>query len=78
MRRDILILIDKTGHMVSTENEKELHKFAEKLKLKRSWYQEGKHPHYDLSSRKIYAAIAEGARRVESKELVRRAWWRIV
>lgn len=70
-----MILVDKIGHMVSEDSEEDLHKFAKKLKLKRAWYQRGKHPHYDLSNRKIYAAIAEGAKRVDSKELVKRAWW---
>jgi hypothetical protein len=71
-----LILVDKIGHLVSEDSEEDLHEFAKKLGLKRSWYQDGKHPHYDLTAKnKIYDAIAEGARRVSPRELVKRAWW---
>jgi len=76
-----MILVDFIGHMVSTESEEELHRFAgEKLNMKRSWYQEShsllKHPHYDLTSTlMIDKALRMGAEQVSPAELIRRAWW---
>lgn len=71
-----MILVDKNGHLISSNSEKELHEFAKIIKLKKSWYQNGKHPHYDLTTKKkVYEAIAEGARRVDPKELIKKAWW---
>ena len=75
-----MILVDYIGHMISTKDEEELHKFADELGLKRGWFQsEGlgiKHPHYDLtSSRMIEKALRLGAEQVSPGELVRRAWW---
>ena len=77
-----MILVDFAGHLVSTENEEELHEFAlMKLGLDRQWYQDTgrilKHPHYDLTSfNKIEQAIEHGAKEVSPQALVRRAHWR--
>lgn len=77
-----MILVDFAGHLVSTENEEELHEFAlMKLGLDKQWYQDKsvtlKHPHYDLTSfNKIEQAKEHGAEEVSPQELVRRAWWR--
>jgi len=75
-----MILIDRMGHMVSTQNAEELHAFADKLGLKRRWYQSARsgeqHAHYDLTSRHIYKkAVRFGARQVDPSDLVRCAWW---
>ena len=71
-----MILIDAKGHMVSTTSEHELHLFARQIGLKREWYQGGKHPHYDLTTaQKRRQAIGNGARKVSSRELIRKAWW---
>lgn len=52
-----MILIDYIGHMVSTENAEELHAFAEKIGLKREWYQTPgfgeNHSHYDLTTSRM-------------------------
>ena len=72
-----MILIDDSGHMVATTCERDLHDFAAKLGLKRAWYQQHPwHPHYDLTTpnAKLRAEKA-GARRVDSRTLMNRAWW---
>lgn len=78
-----MILVDYLGHLVSTESEEELHKFAlEQMDVKRTWYQDKgyagfKHSHYDLfGQRLLQQAIKLGAEQVSPKELVKRAWWR--
>lgn len=51
------------GHM-QADTEEELHAFAARLGLKRSWYQPGSRPaaaHYDLTAGKRKQAIALGA-----------------
>lgn len=51
------------GHM-QADTEEELHKFAKKLGLKRSWFQPGSRPeaaHYDLVKSKRDRAISLGA-----------------
>lgn len=75
-----MILVDYTKYLVSTESEEELHAFAGKLGLKRSWLQSKgygiRHPHYDLTTPAIVAkAIEMGAEEVTPRDLVRRAWW---
>lgn len=75
-----MIIVDFAGHMVSTENEEELHDFADGLGMRRSWYQdEGpllKHPHYDLTTgQMIDKALKQGAEQVTPQGLIRRAWW---
>ena len=47
-------------HMLS-DNIEELHEFASKLGLKRSWFQNGSAPHYDLSKEKRAQALKLGA-----------------
>lgn len=71
-----MILVDYIGHMVSTDDEKELHDFARRLGLKRSWYQDKVRPHYDLTTNgAINRARRRGAELVTPQALVRRAWW---
>jgi hypothetical protein len=60
-------------HMVSTESEAELHAFAAKLGLKRSWAQlrpRASAAHYDLVPSKRALAIRLGAKPVSPRELV--------
>ena len=76
-----MILVDFIGHMVSTENEEQLHKFARELGMKKGWYQDGgnllRRPHYGLTtSHMIDKALGMGAVQVSPAELARRAWWR--
>ena len=69
-------------HLVSTVNEEELHKFAQKMGLKRDWYQchsqnpKRKRPHYDLTTKKaLNRAINAGAQLVSGIFLLKNAWW---
>ena len=70
----IIILIDKNGHMVSDRSLDELHAFAQRLQLKREWFQnKPRHPHYDLTTARAKSrAIAQGAVMVNATDLVRR------
>ncbi len=55
----------------------ELHAFAERLGLKRSWFQNRQDaPHYDVSENKREQAIRLGAKSVDALETVRimRQW----
>jgi len=48
------MIITDGVHVVSTESEEELHKFARKVGLKRQWYQNHpRHPHYDIISPRV-------------------------
>jgi len=58
-------------HLVCADDEA-LHRFARGIGLRRSWFQSGRFPHYDLTSeRMVTRALKAGACRVESRELVR-------
>ena len=71
-----MIILDKKGHLVSTVSEGELHNFAKSIRLKTEWYQDGEHPHYDLTTpNAIQRAIRAGAKMVTSKEIIEFAWW---
>lgn len=53
-------------HMWSTENEEDLHAFAKKINVKKSWFHvstgiSGKFPHYDLTPTQRQAALEQGA-----------------
>lgn len=57
-------------HMIADTIE-ELHAMADRLGLKRAWFQySATHPHYDLSLSKRELAIQFGAHPLTSKELV--------
>jgi hypothetical protein len=65
-----MILTDGT-HLVSDESLEELHTFAKRLGLKLFWFQPGRHPHYDLTTRRMNRkAVDMGAKRVDSRTLV--------
>lgn len=50
----------------------ELHQFAERLKLKREWFQDKPdHPHYDIALRKRIVAVKLGAVEVDREFAVR-------
>jgi len=71
-----MIITDGT-HLVSTESEEELHKFAESIGPKRHWYQDLKnHGHYDLTTLNASGrAVRAGAKLVHAFDLVQQAWW---
>lgn len=47
-------------HMLADSLE-ELHEFAQKLGMKREWFQDGSAPHYDLSKERRALALKLGA-----------------
>ena len=69
-----MILIDNKGHVVSDKSLDELHRFANRIGLKREWFQNKRIPHYDVTTeRMIQNARVAGAYMVTSVEIVRRA-----
>jgi hypothetical protein len=60
----------KWCHLVSDSSLEELHDFAGRLSLKRSWFQGGRWPHYDLTQGKFRHALREGAVLVPTREIV--------
>jgi len=59
------------GVHLKADSINELHKFASKIGLKREWFQDHRHQHYDLTSNKMRErAIKMGAILVTSKELI--------
>lgn len=58
-------------HLIA-DDECELHTFAQSIGLKREWFQNHRHGHYDLTTkRKRDEAIRRGARLVTSRGLIR-------
>lgn len=66
-------------HMVSDTSEEELHAFAQRIGMRREWFQHEEthsgvtHAHYDLTPGRRARAIAAGAVEVQKTELARRA-----
>ena len=60
-------------HLISDHGPEELHQFAEKIGLKREWYQEHpRHPHYDILSGQVRRkALRAGAKLIDNRQLVR-------
>lgn len=57
-------------HMVA-DTTGELHDMAEKVGMKRSWYQSvARYPHYDVSLFRRKIVVAEGAIEVTTRELI--------
>ncbi len=59
-------------HLTTDGDIAELHDFAEKLQLERSWFQDGRHPHYDLTVAKRLAAVRLGANEDRPMKTIRR------
>lgn len=60
-------------HMVTDAGPDELHAFAERLGLRRSWFRNHRRlPHYDLRPSKRDRALALGAQEVSASELFAR------
>lgn len=59
----------KSCHLAADTLE-ELHAFAASIGMKRSWFQGGRRPHYDLTERRRAAAVALGAREVDDREFI--------
>jgi hypothetical protein len=60
-------------HLITDGDLSELHEFAQKIGLKREWFQNKniKHPHYDILGEIKERALENGAKVVSSKEIVR-------
>jgi hypothetical protein len=56
------------GHLLTTDIE-ELHAMAQRIGLKREWFQDRSFPHYDVQRRKRLLALAQGAVPIEIGEL---------
>lgn len=55
---------------LTADSEQELHEFATaKLGLRRAWFQDKSHPHYDLTANKRRQAVALGAKEISHVEL---------
>ena len=59
----------KMCHMVADTIE-ELHGMADKIGIKRKWFQDGKIKHYDICLEKRKLAVQNGAMEISSEELV--------
>ncbi len=58
-------------HLLSDTAEDELHEFAQKIGLKRCWFQARSFPHYDLTTeRKVKTTLKAGAKKVDMREIV--------
>ncbi|GGT08169.1 hypothetical protein GCM10010156_76560 [Planobispora rosea] len=60
----------KWSHLVAGDQD-ELHAFATRLGLHRSWYQGGRRPHYDVTDSMRTRAIALGAVAISWRDLPR-------
>lgn len=60
------------SHMMCNGDVSELHEFAQRIGLRRNWFQDGRNPHYDLRPSKRTLAIQHGAVAVSSVEMVKR------
>ena len=59
----------KMCHMVA-DTEEELHEMADKIGMRREWFQNGSHPHYDVSKSRRKMAVENGAVEITIRELV--------
>jgi len=59
----------KMCHMIA-DTEEELHEMADKIGMRRTWFQSESRPHYDVSKSKRILAIENGAIEITIKELV--------
>lgn len=63
-------------HMICDGDLFELHEMAERIGLKREWFQVARVPHYDLVPSKRALALKGGAIEIDGQSLsaIRRAW----
>jgi hypothetical protein len=59
----------RMSHLVADSIE-ELHAMADRIGLRRAWFQPKSHPHYDVSRQKRALALRHGAIEVDRKGLV--------
>lgn len=58
-------------HLTCDGDLEELHAFAKRLQLRKSWFRDGRVPHYDLTTGRRAAALNMGAAFVPAKEQAR-------
>ena len=59
-------------HLVSDNSLDELHEFAQKIGLKRKWFQDKRLPHYDITSKRIFKiSLDNGAKITTSRDIVK-------
>jgi hypothetical protein len=56
-------------HMVADSLE-ELHAMADRIGIQRRWFQDTRHPHYDISKGKRQLAILAGAHEIDDRQSV--------
>ena len=61
----------KNCHMFTDGDIEELHKMAEAIGMKRSWFQDKRVKHYDLHARRRQKAVELGAVEVSRREAVK-------
>ncbi len=68
-------VVNWSCHLFSDDNNlDELHEFAAKIGLKRSWFQDdGRLPHYDLTAGKRQFAVKEGAAFRSVKDVLKKS-----
>ena len=59
----------KMCHMIA-DSEDELHEMADKIGMRRAWFQNGRRPHYDVSKSRRKLAVEYGAIEVTIRELI--------
>lgn len=59
----------KMCHMLA-DTEEELHEMADKIGIRRDWFQNERTPHYDICQSKKALAILNGAIEVDRKKVV--------
>lgn len=62
---------ESSCHMIADTLE-ELHAMAHKVDLLPNWFQDGRHPHYDLARHKREQAIRAGAKVISTREMIQR------
>lgn len=66
----------KSCHMFTDGEIEELHLFAEKIGMKRAWFQNNRIPHYDLTPQRRRVAVAAGAKELTREKTVK--LWRVI
>lgn len=66
----------KSCHLFTDGEIEELHLFAEKIGMKRAWFQNHRIPHYDLTPQRRRVAVAAGAKELTREKTVQ-VWRRI-
>jgi len=56
----------------------ELHRFANRIGMKREWFQDKKYPHYDLTPKRRRIAVEHGAIEITTKEWMKKERTKIV